>query len=331
VSETSLAEAESGGEDCARDRDSLRPCNRRSPSWVADRHAIERGRHWFSPAGRRPRWRGKVFGMLVNLFGLCLRLAGLYDRGRRNALRPQLVKLDLAFAGLPAAFDGYRILHITDTHLDALPELAAVAGGIIAGLEVDLLALTGDVLANPKAPSNSATAPLADMLEGLVIRDHRLAVLGNHDPATVVDALEALGFEVLLNQSISLARQGERIVITGLDDVHCFYTDAARAALFEERGEFRIALVHSPEIADHAAEAGIALYLCGHTHGGQICLPGGRALLTRLTRCRHAARGFWREGPMAGYTSHGLGTSWPPLRYNCPGELTLITLRCARR
>jgi uncharacterized protein len=329
VSRIPLAEVEGGEEDCAGSRDQ-RPRDRRSSSWAADRHAIERGSHWISPAGPRPRWRGELFGVAVRVFGLGMRAVGLYERGRRNALAAQFVKLDLAFAGLPAAFDGYRILHLTDTHLDALPELAAVASNMITGVEVDLLALTGDILANPKAPPKSAIAPLADMLAGLVVRDRRLAVLGNHDPAIVVESLEDIGFEVLLNQSITLARKGQRIVVTGLDDVHCFYTEAARLALFEAHDDFRIALVHSPEIADHAAEAGIALYLCGHTHGGQICSPGGQALLTRLTRCRHAASGLWQEGSMAGYTSHGLGTSWPPLRYNCPGELTLITLRCAR-
>ena len=92
-------------------------------------------------------------------------------------------------------------------------------------------------------------------------------------------------------------------------------------------GDFRIALIHSPEMADHAAAAGVSLYLCGHTHGGQVCLPGGRPILTRLTRCRHAAVGHWREGAMRGYTSHGLGTSWPPLRFNSRGEMTVITLR----
>jgi uncharacterized protein len=327
VSETPVAEVGSC-KDPLSDAVPSRPCDRRAASWAADRLAIERSTQWISPAGPRPRWRGKLFGLLLRVFGLCMRLVRLYQRGRSNALTPQLVKLDLAFAGLPAAFDGYRILHITDTHLDALPQLAAIAGNMLAGLEVDLLALTGDVLADPKASPNLATAPLAKVLAGLLVRDRRLAVLGNHDPAHMVDALEELGFEVLLNQSITLTRPGERIGITGLDDVHCFYTDAARAALFEEHDGFRIALVHSPEIADHAAEAGIALYLCGHTHGGQICLPSGRALLTRLTRCRHAASGIWRDGAMTGYTSRGLGASWPPLRYNCPGELTLITLHC---
>jgi predicted MPP superfamily phosphohydrolase len=210
-----------------------------------------------------------------------------------------------------------------------LPELASVARRMLAGVEIDLLALTGDVLGLHHAPLESAIGPLAEALDGLRVRDRRLAVLGNHDPVEMAPALEALGFEVLINETIALERRGERLLVTGLDDVHSFYTEAARTALFDGGAGFRVALVHSPEMADHAAAAGIALYLCGHTHGGQICLPGGRALLTRLTRCRHAASGLWRDGPTQGYTSRGLGSSWPPLRYNCRGEMTVITLRKA--
>ena len=90
---------------------------------------------------------------------------------------------------------------------------------------------------------------------------------------------------------------------------------------------FRIALVHSAEIADHAAAAGFGLYLCGHTHGGQICLPNGRSLFTRLRRCHFGARGEWRAGAMIGYTSNGLGVGEVPLRFNCRGEIAMITLR----
>jgi predicted MPP superfamily phosphohydrolase len=79
----------------------------------------------------------------------------------------------------------------------------------------------------------------------------------------------------------------------------------------------RIALVHSAEVADDADAAGYALYLCGHTHGGQICPPGGRPLVTPLKRCRHAASGLRREGRMVGYTSRGLTR----------GEVVVITLR----
>jgi uncharacterized protein len=127
-----------------------------------------------------------------------------------------------------------------------------------------------------------------------------------------------------------LERAGAQITVTGLDDVHAFYSEAAYAALTEDPGGFRVALIHSPEMADHAAKANVALYLCGHTHGGQICLRGGKPLVTALTRCRCAASGFWRQGVTQGYTSRGLGSSWPPLRYNCPAEVTIVTLRCVR-
>ena len=89
----------------------------------------------------------------------------------------------------------------------------------------------------------------------------------------------------------------------------------------------RIAFVHSAEMADHAAAAGCALYLCGHTHAGQVCLPGGRMVFTQLVRCRHAASGVWREGEMVGYTSPGLGVSPPAVRFNSRGGAALITLR----
>jgi hypothetical protein len=130
----------------------------------------------------------------------------------------------------------------------------------------------------------------------------------------------------LINRSVTLTRKDQRIVVTGLDDVHRFFTPDALRALETTEG-FRIALVHSAEVADYAAATGYALYLSGHTHGGQICLPRGRPIVTRLRRCRHARTGTWSEGKMIGYTSCGLGVGDVPLRFNCRGEVTVITLR----
>ena len=143
----------------------------------------------------------------------------------------------------------------------------------------------------------------------------------------MADALENQDFEVLINRSITLTREDQRVVVTGLDDVHRFFTPHALRAMTEAPEGFRIALVHSAEVADYAAAAKYALYLSGHTHGGQICLPGGRPIVTRLRRCRHAGSGTWREGSMVGYTSCGLGVGDVPLRFNCRGEVTVITLR----
>lgn len=295
--------------------------------WAAARARIAASRHFISPAGPRPRWRTELFGLGLRLLDWTVRIMGLYGRGRRNALAPRLAELDVSFASLPAAFDGYRILHVSDSHLDALPELVAVGREALAGVEVDLVVFTGDVMAAYDVPPDIPAGLLGELLGDVPVRDRRLAILGNHDSIPAARALEEARFEVLINRSVTLHRGDERIAVTGLDDVHCFYTPAASAALVERAEAFHIALVHSPEMADRAAAAGVDFYLCGHTHGGQICLPGGRWLISRLTRCRHAVSGFWREGPTLGYTSRGLGASWPPLRYNCRGEMTLFTLR----
>jgi len=158
-----------------------------------------------------------------------------------------------------------------------------------------------------------------------------MAILGNHDPAAMAEALEDLGFKVLINESTVLSRGGERVVVTGLDDVHRFFTSEALAALSRAPQGFRIALVHSAEVADYAAAAGYDLYLCGHTHGGQICLPGGRPIITHLLRCGYGSVGLWREKNMIGYTNNGLGVGDIPLRFNSRGEISIITLRRSTR
>ena len=241
----------------------------------------------------------------------------------------RLVEFELAFLDLPQLFDGYRILHVSNTHLDVYPELAEAARKLSRHLETDLLLLTGDIHGRPRTPVAVSSGLLATALGGVRVRDRRVAVLGNHDPVEMVDALEDMGFEVLINRAIVLERGDERVGLPGLDDVNYFYTGAARAALDAPAGGFRIALVHSPEMADHADTAGYALYLYGHTHGGQIAMPGGRPIFTQLRRCRFAASGLWHRDGMTGYTSRGLGVSGPPVRFNTQGEMALITLRRA--
>jgi len=295
--------------------------------WDDRRRFMERQVRHFSPDGPRPHWPSELFGHGLRAFGLGARLLGFYHRGRRNALAPKLVELSFALRGLPRAFDGYRILHLSDTHFDYLPGLAPAAAARLAGIEVDLLAVTGDIHGHHRAALAHSVAPLRELTRAIKVRDGRLAVLGNHDPTAMAEALERIGFDVLLNQSIVLKRDGERLAVTGLDDVHRFYTKAADRALAEAPPEFRIALVHSAEMADHAAAAGYSLYLCGHTHGGQIRLPNGRPVFTRLRRCRFAADGEWRIDGMIGYTSRGLGISGVPLRFNCHGEMSILTLR----
>jgi hypothetical protein len=295
--------------------------------WAERRSALEQSGRSSNLDGYHGSWQSRILHAAAFGFAWATRLTGIHARGHRNALSPVLVEREFTFFDLPPAFDGYRILQISDPHLDCLPELAAIARRLVSGLTVDLVAITGDIHGSPRAPVARSTIPLAEILTGLKLRDRAVAVLGNHDPVSMADALGHIGVSALINESLTIERGGDRLVVTGLDDVHRFYTPAAKQALHDAPAGFRIALVHSAEIADHAAAAGFGFYLCGHTHGGQICLPNGRALFSRLRRCHFGARGEWRAGAMIGYTSNGLGVGEVPLRFNCRGEIAVITLR----
>ena len=280
-----------------------------------------------SPDGARHRRLWGLFESLSHAADWGLWSVGLHGRGVRNALDLRLTELEIPLASLPEEFDGYRILQLTDTHLDELPELSARAVELVRGAPADLLALTGDYRGKTHGPFARALELLAPVVEAARAPDGKLALLGNHDSAAMAPALEAMGLRVLLNESLTIRRGGAALSIVGVDDVHYFDTEQAREALRDAPPGYRIALVHSPELADVAAEAGCRLYLCGHTHGGQICLPGGRPVITHLVRCKGFARGRWRCGGMEGYTSCGLGVSGAPLRFNSRGEAALITLR----
>ena len=276
--------------------------------------------------GRRIRlW--SLFDTLVQILGIGLRLTGLYPRGVRNALDIALTQLELRFPDLPPAFDGYRIAHITDPHLDGLEGLAEAALRVADRVGADVCVLTGDYRMRTSGPYEHVLPGLRALVDAVGAPDGALAILGNHECTAMLEPMEAMGLEVLVNETTTINREAESISITGLDDVHWFYSDAAIAALRNAPSGFKIALVHSAEVADHAADAGFALYLAGHTHGGQICLPGGRVLISHMVRLREYASGRWRCRNMQGYTSTGVGVSSLPVRFNTRGEIAVITLR----
>ena len=129
-------------------------------------------------------------------------------------------------------------------------------------------------------------------IEALSIASDRGVRVHQDRRRVMVEAFEGLGVTMLVNETLSIHRNNARICITGIDDVHYFCTDAARAALARAPDAFKIALVHSAEFADVAAASGFNLYLAGHTHGGQVCLPGGRPILTHMTCHRRYASGL---------------------------------------
>jgi uncharacterized protein len=306
----------------------MRPDPAARARWIEQRLAMEAHDQKHTPFGPRARhWN--EFKRLMAVLRVTLRASGLYGRGVRNALDIRLGKLAFDFPDLPPQFDGYRLLHLTDPHFDSLEGTAKQIASLIADQPADLFILTGDYRRRVHGPYEQVLAPLATVLRAARAPDGVLALLGNHDTAAMVAPFEQLGLRVLANETVTIRRGDAELHLTGFDDVHYYYTPSADAAAAAAPPGFRIALVHSPEFAMHAAKAGYRLYICGHTHGGQICLPGGRPILTASALGHRFAAGRWQHGSMQGYTSRGAGTSGLPVRFFSRGEVTLITLRRA--
>jgi predicted MPP superfamily phosphohydrolase len=186
--------------------------------------------------------------------------------------------------------------------------------------------MTGDYRALTFGPYDAALAGLKLLRPHL--RGEVYAVLGNHDTIRMVPAMESVSYTLLLNECVRLQRGGEALYLAGIEDAHFYRLENYhRAAHDIPPSSASILLSHTPETYRHAAHAGFDLMLCGHTHGGQICLPGGVPILTEATSPRALARGSWRYHDMTGYTSVGAGTSIVDVRLNCPPEVTLHRLR----
>jgi hypothetical protein len=153
-------------------------------------------------------------------------------------------------------------------------------------------------------------------------------VLGNHDTIRMLPSLEAMGIQMLMNESVVIERDGSRIRLAGIDDAHFYRADNfEKAASDIEPSEYSILLSHTPEVYQQAAHAEFDLLLSGHTHGGQICLPGGIPITLDSVLPRRFAAGPWQYHDLVGYTSVGVGTSIVTARFNCPPEVTIHRLQ----
>jgi hypothetical protein len=137
-----------------------------------------------------------------------------------------------------------------------------------------------------------------------------------------------MGIRMLLNENHAIKRGDQQIYLAGIDDAHFYRVDnIEKAASGIPVGEFSILLSHTPEVYQQASYADFSLLLGGHTHGGQICLPGRIPITLDSVLPRHMGSGSWKYRDMVGYTSAGAGSSIVPARFNCPPEITLHRLR----
>jgi predicted MPP superfamily phosphohydrolase len=259
-------------------------------------------------------------------------------------------EVEIPVEGLPEAFDGYVIGQLSDLHVGGgVPEsLLREAVRRVVEAKPDLVALTGDYVQGPNTTESARIA--GEILSDLDARDGVLAVTGNHDGAVysrrmtvdperlaiVTRALERAGARVLENEAVTVARGSARLRIAGFGDLWC---DRFRARPTAEPvpGVTTIALSHNPDTAPALSRLGVALILCGHTHGGQVRVPLFGPPMLPVAR-RDLAAGLCRlgdgssdsesgeDGRARVYVNRGVG--WlRRIRFGVRPEVTVITLR----
>lgn len=270
-------------------------------------------------------WKRKFFSK-ASLLKLVLQSLGLYATGFRNYLDLRIVEREVYLPVLPLSFDGFRLLQLSDLHCTLAEEFVAALVSKLAGIACDAAVLTGDYYSRFGCDHDRVLQTMEKILA--VLPSPRWGVLGNYDVLELVPHLEKQKLRILLNEYDKIERGGESLFFCGVDDPAFFQTHNlmyARSGI--PQGACTILLAHSPEVWKEAEALGYSFMLAGHTHGGQICFPGGRPIVCKTCIPHALMHGAWRVGALSGYTSPGTGVSWLPVRFNCPGEITVHILR----
>jgi predicted MPP superfamily phosphohydrolase len=255
----------------------------------------------------------------------------------------EITHRDVFIPGLAQTFDGLRIAQLSDIHMDEYTEPFFLRDAVrhVNRLNPDAVFLTGDFVTYGLLPNKfavSAAWECADLLNQIQC-PHRYAVLGNHDVVVgrehVSAALNANGITVLDNAYAPVERAGARFWLAGLDDPLEGIPNPELAIPESIRNlphEPIVLLCHAPDYVDDLltspAGRALSLVLAGHTHGGQIRVPlVGPLALPPLGR--KYVEGWFRFGSLQLYVNRGLGTVGVPIRFNCPPEIALLTLRSA--
>lgn len=221
------------------------------------------------------------------------------------------------------------IAHLSDFHVGRhvhAEHLRDVAQQTMA-LRPEMIALTGDFVDRNVKYSRAC----ADALSGLRAPLGVHVVFGNHDywtnAAVIEHDLRRVGFTPLHNESRRIVRKDTAFYVVGVDDVRRRKANVEQAVRNVPREAIKILLVHEPDFADYLPNENYILQLSGHTHGGQIVLPRiGAPLLPSWGR-KYPAGLYRAPNGMWVYTTRGVGVSMPPVRINCPAEITLLTLQ----
>jgi uncharacterized protein len=251
---------------------------------------------------------------------------------------PEIVRKEITLHRWPPHLDGFTVALLSDFHYDAYFSVHPVRAAIemVNGLHPDLIALTGDFVSVPWIGDAASLAyyaePCAALLKNLHAPHGLWAVLGNHDvgsdPERVTAALKNVGIPVLGNRSVAIEKDGARFWLSGVDDALNGTPNLDASLRGVPSDEATVLLAHEPDFADYAACYPIDLQLSGHSHGGQVKPPFLRPLYLPDLAKKYIA-GLYQIAGLTLYTNRGIGTVGIPVRFNCPPEITLLTLRGA--
>lgn len=259
-------------------------------------------------------------------------LAGNWSKTAKVAMDEanslSLERVAIYLKRLPKKLDGFKIIHLSDTHhspftgLDHIKRVVKVANR----LKPDMFLLTGDYVSHER----EYIAPVAAVLGKLKARYGIYACLGNHDHWTDANLVTHLfrgeGINMLVNEGMRFEARGASFWLAGVDDYMVGKTDVPSALRGSFPDEMKLLLAHNPIIFREAARSGVDLTLSGHTHGGQIKL---RDEEKRILPQRKLKAGLHTRRKSQIYITRGIGTVVVPMRYQCPPEISFLELRCA--
>ena len=267
----------------------------------------------------------KVAGLTV---GGGLVAASSYLAINDESQDPVVDQVPIRIKNLHPALEGFTLLQMTDQHLYPLtqPSLIKKSVAIANSLNPDLVVLTGDYVWQDL----EAIDELAPILSGLDAKYGVFSTLGNHDywldADVITETLEAAGLPVLVNQGLSIKHGKGSFYLAGLDDGWSGNPDLDATLEGAMLSDPVILLCHEPDLADrYSLDGRVSLQLSGHSHGGQIRLPGLGALILPYLGRKYDI-GLYKVNEMLLYTNRGLGVISEPVRYNCPPEITQFVL-----
>ncbi len=257
-------------------------------------------------------------------------LAGSFSKTARNALNEantlEVEEVEINLQRLPKKLDGFKLVHLSDIHhspftgLDHIEKAVEIANE----LKPDMFVLTGDYVSH----ETEYVEPVAEVLGNLKSEYGTFACLGNHDHWTdapaVTKSLRDNDITVLINEGFRFTAKDVSFWLCGVDDHMVKRTDLPAALHGSFPDEMKMLLAHNPVIIRQAVKTDVDLIFSGHTHGGQVKIRDKEKKI--LAHRRKLTSGLHKRKNTQIYITRGIGTVVLPVRYQCPPEISLITL-----